>query len=41
MSLIGLIEGIMYLTKSDEEFYNTYMVGEKQVVLIGLAKRNV
>ena len=29
MSIIGLIEGIMYLTKSDEEFYETYMLGEK------------
>lgn len=27
--LIGLIEGIVYLTKSDEEFYNTYQVGKK------------
>ncbi|WP_282112619.1 NINE protein [Maribacter stanieri] len=27
--VIGLIEGIMYLTKSDEEFYNTYQVGRK------------
>ncbi|MDP7030050.1 MAG: TM2 domain-containing protein [Phycisphaerales bacterium] len=29
MSVIGLIEGIMYLTKSDEDFYATYMLGEK------------
>lgn len=29
MALIGLIEGIVYLTKSDEEFYNTYQAGEK------------
>jgi TM2 domain-containing membrane protein YozV len=27
--LIGLIEGIIYLTKSDEEFHNTYQVGKK------------
>ena len=27
--LFGLIEGIIYLTKSDEEFYNTYQVGQK------------
>ena len=27
--LIGLIEGIIYLTKSDEDFYNTYEVGRK------------
>ena len=26
---IGVIEGIIYLTKSDEEFYNTYQVGKK------------
>lgn len=29
MSVIGLIEGIIYLTKSDEEFYRTYQVGKK------------
>ncbi len=29
MWAIGIIEGIMYLTKSDEEFYNTYQVGQK------------
>jgi TM2 domain-containing membrane protein YozV len=29
MSILGLIEGIIYLTKSDEEFYNTYQVGKK------------
>ena len=28
-SVIGLIEGIIYLTKSDEEFYQTYQVGKK------------
>lgn len=28
-AIIGLIEGIVYLTKSDEEFYNTYQVGKK------------
>lgn len=27
--IVGLIEGIIYLTKSDEEFYNTYQVGKK------------
>ena len=26
---IGLIEGIIYLTKSDEEFYNTYQAGRR------------
>ncbi|MWB93651.1 NINE protein [Flavobacterium sp. GA093] len=28
-SLIGLIEGIIYLVKTDEEFYQTYQVGRK------------
>jgi len=27
--VIGLIEGIIYLTKSDDEFYQTYQVGKK------------
>ena len=27
--IIGLIEGIMYLTKSDEEFVNTYIRNKK------------
>lgn len=27
--VIGLVEGIIYLTKSDEDFYNTYQVGTK------------
>jgi Predicted membrane protein len=27
--LIGLIEGIIYLTKSDDEFYETYQVNKK------------
>jgi len=29
MGIIGLIEGIMYLTKSDEEFVATYVTGKK------------
>ena len=29
MGIIGLIEGIMYLTKPDEEFYNTYIANKK------------
>ena len=29
MGIIGLIEGIMYLTKSDDEFYNTYIAAKK------------
>jgi TM2 domain-containing membrane protein YozV len=28
-SLIGLVEGIIYLTKSDEEFMETYQVNKK------------
>ena len=28
-SIIGFIEGIIYLTKSDEDFYNMYQVGRK------------
>lgn len=27
--LVGLIEGIIYLTKSDAEFYATYQIGKK------------
>ena len=30
MTVIGIIEGIMYLTKSDAEFYERYMVGRKE-----------
>ncbi|MCK4562163.1 MAG: TM2 domain-containing protein [Flavobacteriaceae bacterium] len=29
MSIIGLIEGIIYLTKTDDEFYQTYQVNQK------------
>lgn len=29
VALVGLIEGIIYLTKSDEEFYQIYQVGNK------------
>ena len=29
MSLIALIEGIIYLTKTDEQFYYTYVAGKK------------
>jgi TM2 domain-containing membrane protein YozV len=28
--VVGLIEGILYLTKNDEEFYRTYIVGRKE-----------
>jgi TM2 domain-containing membrane protein YozV len=30
MSIIGLVEGIIYLTKSDEEFYDLYVVQKKE-----------
>ncbi len=29
-SVLGLIEGIIYLTKSDQEFYETYQVNKKE-----------
>jgi len=29
-AVIGLVEGIIYLTKSDEEFYNTYILGRRE-----------
>jgi hypothetical protein len=29
LEIIALIEGIIYLTKSDEEFEQTYVVGKK------------
>ena len=29
MALVGLIEGIIYLSKSDEEFYQIYQVGQR------------
>jgi TM2 domain-containing membrane protein YozV len=29
-SIIGLIEGIIYLTKSDEDFDKTYVEGKKE-----------
>lgn len=28
-SIIGIIEGIIYLTKSDEDFYQTYQVEKR------------
>ena len=30
MHVIGIVEGIIYLTKSDEEFYQTYGVEKKE-----------
>ena len=29
VGIIGIIEGVMYLTKSDEEFVTTYVSGRK------------
>jgi len=29
MGIIGIIEGIMYLTKSDDEFHTIYLAGKK------------
>lgn len=29
MGIIGLIEGIIYLTKTDEDFVNTYITNKK------------
>lgn len=29
MEIIGLVEGIIYLTKSDQDFYDIYIVGHK------------
>lgn len=28
--ILGLIEGIIYLTKTDQDFVNTYIVGKKE-----------
>ena len=28
--LIGIIEGVIYLTKSDDDFYRDYMLGKKE-----------
>jgi hypothetical protein len=30
MCIIGLIEGIIYLTKSDEDFYQAYAIQKKE-----------
>ena len=30
MMIIGVIEGILYLTKSDEDFEKTYLIEKKQ-----------
>jgi len=28
--IIGLVEGVIYLTKTDEDFVNTYIIGKKE-----------
>lgn len=30
MSIIGMIKGILYLTKNDEDFIKTYVIEKKQ-----------
>ncbi len=30
VGIVGIIEGIIYLTKTDEQFYQTYVVEKKQ-----------
>lgn len=30
MGIIGFVEGIIYLTKSDSEFHNTYVANKKE-----------
>ena len=30
MGIIGLVEGIIYLTKNDQDFFNTYVANQKQ-----------
>ena len=30
MSVVGVVEGVLYLTKSDEEFYQTYAIDKKE-----------
>lgn len=29
VALVGVVEGVIYLTKTDVEFYNTYVAGRK------------
>lgn len=29
VGIVGFVEGIIYLTKSDEDFYNTYQANKK------------
>lgn len=29
MAIVGIVEGIIYLTKSEEEFVQTYVIGKK------------
>ena len=28
-SIVGIVEGVMYLTKTDQDFYATYVAGRK------------
>lgn len=30
MNIIGLVEGIIYLTKTDDDFYQTYAIQKKE-----------
>ena len=30
VGIVGIVEGILYLTKTDSEFVKTYVVGQKQ-----------
>jgi TM2 domain-containing membrane protein YozV len=30
MQVIGIVEGVLYLTKSDQQFYNEYILGKKE-----------
>lgn len=30
MHIIGIVEGVIYLSKSDQDFYNTYIANKKE-----------
>jgi len=30
MTIVGLVEGVTYLTKTDEDFYQTYAIQKKE-----------
>lgn len=38
-TLLGVIEGIIYLTKSDVEFYEMYQKNKKQEVVLGKGRK--